>query len=91
MTNIFLIKKPIVTEKSMDIGALNKYVFMVKKEATKPEIKKVVKAIYKVDAVFVNIVNRHPKSKRVGAFRGRQRGYKKAIVTLKEGQKIDIQ
>lgn len=50
-----------------------------------------MKEIYKADAVAVNIVNRPAKHKRVGALRGKQSGYKKAIVTLKAGQKIDIQ
>ena len=88
----FLIKKPWVTEKSTDLNALRKYVFIVGDEATKPEIKKAVKAIYKVDAIDVNVVNRPPKRKRFGArLKGAQEGYRKAIVTLKEGQKIDIQ
>ena len=81
-----------MTEKSTDLAALGKYVFIVKSKATKQEIKKAVKAVYKVDAVAVNIVNRPPKRKRVGGvMRGAQEGYRKAIVTLKAGQKIDLQ
>jgi large subunit ribosomal protein L23 len=91
MSDIFLIKKPWVTEKSTDLGKTGKYVFLVKNEATKPEIKKAVREIYKVDAVAVNVVNRPAKRKRVGVLGGKQSGYKKAIVTLKAGQKIDIQ
>jgi len=91
MTDIFIIKKPWVTERSTDLSKLGKYVFIVKSDATKPEIKKAVREIYKVDAVAVNVVNRPAKRKRVGQWRGSQRGYKKAIVTLKSGQKIDIQ
>ena len=70
---------------------LGQYVFMVESDASKPEIKKAIKELYKVDAVSVNVVNRPPKTKR---FRGVRRGghgaYRKAIVTLKKGQKIDL-
>ncbi|MEK9180091.1 MAG: 50S ribosomal protein L23 [Patescibacteria group bacterium] len=85
-----VIKKPLVTEKSSFLSGERKYVFIVRPDATKPEVKKAIKSIYKVDPVDVNIVNRPSKRKRVGSVRGRQPGYKKAIVTLKEGQKIDI-
>jgi len=92
MADVFLIKKPWVTEKSGNLSTMGKYVFIVKKKATKPEIKKAVKEMYKVDAVQVNVVNRPPKTKRFGGgMKGVQEGYRKAIVTLKEGQKIDIQ
>ncbi|MGC9968700.1 MAG: 50S ribosomal protein L23 [Minisyncoccia bacterium] len=92
MTSVFLIKKPWVTEKSTELSALGKYVFIVEPGATKQEIKKAVKAVYKVDAVAVNVVNRPAKRKRFGAnIKGAQKGYRKAIVTLKAGQKIDIQ
>ena len=92
MANPFLIKKPWVTEKSGAMNATGKYTFVVTGDATKPEIKKAIKEIYKVDAVAVNVVNRPPKTKSSGRGRkGTQEGYRKAIVTLKEGQKIDIQ
>lgn len=92
MATPFLIKKPWVTEKSGMMNADGKYTFMVQKDAAKPEIKKAIHEIYKVDVVTVNVVNRPPKSKRFGrGLKGTQEGYRKAIVTLKEGQKIDIQ
>ncbi len=92
MADSFLIKKPWVTEKTGDLSAMGKYVFMVKDHATKPEIKKAVNEIYKVDVVAVNVVNRPPKRKRSGrGQKGTQEGYRKAIVMLKKGQKIDIQ
>jgi large subunit ribosomal protein L23 len=90
MADIFLLKKPWITEKSTDLSKGGKYVFVVKSGAKKPEIKKAVKEVYKVDAVAVNIINKPPKSKRMGALKGSQAGYKKAIVTLKEGQKIEV-
>ncbi len=92
MTDHLLIKKPWVTEKSTNLAKLGQYVFIVKPGATKPEVKKAIKAIYKVDAIAVNMVNRPAKRKRFGnAFRGAEGEYRKAIVTLKEGQKIDLQ
>ncbi len=92
MADLFIIKKPWVTEKSARLSELGKYVFIVKHKATKPEIKKAVKEAYKVDPVQVQIVNRPPKKKRFGStMKGRQQGYRKAIVTLKTGQKIDLQ
>ncbi|MDO8536855.1 MAG: 50S ribosomal protein L23 [bacterium] len=91
MVDIFVIKKPWVTERSTDLSKIGKYVFLVKANATKPEIKKAVKEIYKVEPISVNIINRQGKKKRFGARKGRQPGHKKAIVTLKAGQKIDVQ
>ena len=57
MINKFLIKKPIITEKATQMSSLRKYMFLVEKNATSPEIKKAVKEIYKVDTVRVNIIN----------------------------------
>ena len=92
MADVFLIKKPWVTEKSTALAELGKYVFVVKPKATKEEIRKAVKEVYKVDAVAVNVINRPPKRKRFGStMKGAQGGYRKAIITLKAGQKIDIQ
>ncbi len=92
MADSFIIKKPWVTEKSTDLSTIGQYVFIVKHKATKQEVKKAVKAVYKVDAVSVNIVNRPPKRKGMGGkLKGAQEGYRKAIVTLKAGQKIDLQ
>ena len=90
MSNKFLIKNPLLTEKATEMTAWNKYSFAVKKEANASEIKKAIKQIYKVDAVKVNIVNVKPKKRRLGRTVGTKPGYKKAIVTVKDGQKIDI-
>ncbi len=90
-TNISLIKKPWITEKATAHAAVNQYVFMVQAGAAKPEVKKAIHALYKVDVVAVNMVNRPPKRKRFGGNRkGVQEGYRKANVTIKEGQKIDF-
>lgn len=90
--NPFIIKKPWVTEKAARLNEQGQYVFLVAGTATKPEIKKAIKELYKVDAISVNVVNRPAKRKRFrGVMRSSGDGERKAIVTLKEGQKIDIQ
>jgi large subunit ribosomal protein L23 len=90
MANTSLIRKPWITEKATAGEVANQYVFLVRSEATKPEVKKAVGALYKVDVVAVNMVNRPAKRKRFGGHRkGVQEGYRKAIVTIKEGQKIE--
>lgn len=91
MKNEFLIKKPYITEKSTDLNKIGKYVFIVEPSATKNEVKKALKKIYGVDVVKIQTVSGPPKKKRFKNVRSVQMGYKKAIVTLKAGQKIDIE
>ncbi len=88
--NIYLIKKAVITEKASDLSAQGKYVFMVQPSATKNEVKKAVKEIYRVDAVNVNIVNLPPKPRTYRGKRAHKPGYKKAVVTLRQGHKIDL-
>lgn len=88
--NKFLIKKTIITEKSVSESELGKYVFLVADEATKPEVKKALKSIYNVDVEKINIINTRPKPKRMGMHTYKKSGYKKALITLKKGQKLDI-
>ncbi len=90
MINKFIVKNPLITEKATAEGPLGKYTFLVEKKANKPEVKKAVEAIYKVKVTQVNIVNARPKSRRLGRTTGVKPGYKKAIVTLAAGQKLDI-
>jgi len=68
----------------------DKYVFLVKKESTKPEVKKTVEGVYKVEVDQVHVINTKPKTRRLGRTIGVKSGYKKAIVTLKKGHKLDI-
>jgi large subunit ribosomal protein L23 len=90
MANTFIIKKPWITEKATAGALANQYIFLVQRNAAKPEVKKAIHALYKVDVVAVNMVNRPAKRKRFGGNRkGIQEGYRKAIVTIKDGQKID--
>ncbi|MDD3726000.1 MAG: 50S ribosomal protein L23 [Candidatus Ratteibacteria bacterium] len=90
-TQFKIIKFPIVTEKATGAVADNKYTFKVEKKARKMQIKRAVEEIYNVSVEKVNIVN-IPAKKKNYRFRieGYKSGYKKAIVTLKEGDKIAI-
>ncbi len=89
-SNVFAVKNPWVSEKAYSLSQLGQYVFLVNPQTNKNEVKKAVKVIYKVDPISVNIVNLPGKSKKFGQIKGKKSGYKKAIVKLKEGQKIDI-
>ncbi len=85
-----IIKAPIITEQSTKlIESDNKYTFKVDIKANKIEIKKAVEAIFEVKVLSVNTVNVLPKFKRMGKHEGYKSAYKKAVVKLAEGQKID--
>lgn len=84
------IKQAWITEKAGDLSALRKYVFIVDKKSNKSEIKKMIESIYEVKVGDVNIINAKGKTKRFGRSSGKTPNYKKSIVTLKEGHKIDI-
>ncbi|OGY59062.1 MAG: 50S ribosomal protein L23 [Candidatus Colwellbacteria bacterium RIFCSPLOWO2_12_FULL_44_13] len=83
-------KKPWITEKATTESSKNKYAFLVKKDAVSPEVRKAVEAIYKVNVIGVSMVNTKSKTRRLGRSVGKKAGIKKAIVTVKEGQSIDI-
>ena len=86
-----IIKGPIITEKSTAISANgDKIVLKVDKRANKVQIKEAVQKLFDVKIVNVNTVNVHPKKKRVGKYTGKTNAYKKAIITLAEGSKIDL-
>ncbi len=87
--SLFLVS-PHVTEKATDSGEKNKYVFKVLPKANKKEIKKDVEDSYNVDVESVNIINVPRKKRRLGRQEGWKKGYKKAIVKVKKGQKIEI-
>lgn len=82
--------RPHVTEKATDLVKRNQYIFVVSRDAAKIEIKKSIKQLYGVDARSVRIIRIPPKQMRFGRTEGVKKGYKKAIVKLKEGQKIEI-
>lgn len=82
---------PIVTEKTYRLAnEENKYTFRVHPEANKIEIKNAVEKLFNVKVEKVNTINVKPKRKRLGKFEGRTSRWKKAIVTLKEGNKIEF-
>ena len=84
------ILSPIVTEKSTNQSEFSKIVFKVNKKLNKKIIKKNVEKIFKVEVIKVNIVNKKTKVKTTRGRKVKVPGYKKAIVTLKKGQNIDL-
>ena len=91
MMSYEIIKKPVITENSMDQMADRKYTFEVAKDANKIEIKKAVEEIFKVEVEKVTTMNYIGKPKRQGVFAGKRADWKKAVVKLKEGSKtIDL-
>lgn len=86
----FLIKQVWLSERAGHMAKDRKYVFVVDSKANKSEVKKAVETRYKVKVQDVNMINMKGKSKRLGQSVGRTPSFKKAIVTLMEGQKIEI-
>ena len=85
-----VVVKPIITEKSTLVGEHNQLVFQVAKTASKPEIKAAIEALFNVKVTGVNTLVRKGKVKRFRGIKGRQNDIKKAIVTLADGQSIDV-
>ena len=81
---------PNVTEKSTSLSEFNKVVFKVHKGANKSSIKKSVEKIFKVNVIKINIINKQGRIKMARGKKAKVRGYKKAIITLKKGQNIDL-
>jgi len=84
------IKSPIITEKATILSEQNKTVFKVNKNANKKTIKKNIEKIFKVNVIKVNIINKKTKRKIKQGRLSKKSGYKKAIITLKKGQSIDL-
>jgi large subunit ribosomal protein L23 len=84
-----VIIKPIITEKSSLISIHNKYVFQVSTNVNKIEIRNAVERLFNVKVTGVNTVVVKGKKKRLGRFEGVTADWKKAVVTLKDGYKID--
>tara|TARA_B100001029_G_C14968857_1_gene398956 strand:+ start:339 stop:632 length:294 start_codon:yes stop_codon:yes gene_type:complete len=84
------ILSPVVTEKSTNISEQNKIVFKIPAKANKKSLKKSIEKIFKVNVIKINVIN---KKNRIKTTRGKKvkiKGYKKAIITLKKGQNIDL-
>ncbi len=84
------IVSPTITEKATSLSEFNKVVFKVHKGASKNSIKKNIEKIFKVNVVKINTINLKGKTKMVRNKKAFKSGYKKAIVTLKKGQSIDL-
>lgn len=85
-----VILRPVITEKSSRLMENNQYTFEVHRDANKIQIRKAVEEIFKVKVLRVNTINVKSKPKRLGAFLGRSRSWKKAIVTLAPGERIEF-
>ena len=85
-----VIIKPVISEKSYALLTANKYTFRVHDDATKPQVRQAVEAIFGVRVLDVRTQNVKPKSKQRGLYRGKRRGWKKAIVTLHPEDSIEL-
>ena len=81
---------PMVTEKSTNLSELNKIVFKVPNEANKVTLKKNIEKIFKVNVTKINIINKQNRTKITRGKKVKISGFKKAIITLKKGQSIDL-
>ena len=84
------IRSPIITEKATILSEQNKTVFKVHEKANKRIIKKNIEKLFKVNVIKVNIINQKTKMKLKQGKKSYKSGYKKAIITLKKGQSIDL-
>ena len=84
------ILSPVVTEKSTNLSELNKIVFKVPDGANKKNLKKNIEKIFKVNVTKINIINKKSRIKTTRGKKVRVKGFKKAIITLKKGQNIDL-
>ena len=85
-----ILKAPQITEKSTALAEKNQYVFKVYPKTNKIEIKTAIEDLYNVDVLSVRIIKVRPKRRRLGRISGWRAGYKKAVVKVKAGQKIEV-
>ena len=85
-----VLRRPLITEKNTTLQAQNKYAFEVAKEANKPQVKQAVEKAFKVKVITVNTIMVPGKSRRVGRRVVQTQPWKKAVVTLKPGDKIEF-
>jgi|TARA_Y100001970_G_C14046086_1_gene756407 large subunit ribosomal protein L23 len=84
------IHSPLITEKASGMSEQNKVIFKVHENASKKTIKKNIEKIFKVKVIKINTINKKSKSKIIRGKQGFKKGFKKAVVTLKKGQTIDL-
>jgi len=85
-----VLRRPIITEKSTMLGDNGQYVFEVAREANKIEVKRAVETVFKVKVRAVNIIHVPSKTRRMGRSTGFTRAWKKAVVSLQEGHRIEF-
>ena len=86
-----VVRRILITERATELQKQsNKFLFEVRRDANKVEIQNAIEAMFNVDVVKVNTASVHGKVKRLGRFQGRRADWKKATVTLAEGQRIDF-
>ena len=85
-----VLRRPLITEKATELQALGKYAFEVDREATKPQIKQAVEVAFKVKVAAVNVMTVADKRRRMGMRQLPAHPWKKAVVTLKAGDKIEL-
>ena len=81
---------PVITEKYTNLSSLNKIVFKVIDSANKKNLKKNIEKIFKVNVTKINIINKRNRTKFTRGRKVKVKGYKKAVITLKKGQSIDL-
>ena len=84
------ILSPLLTEKSTNLSGENKIVFKVRKDANKSNLKSNIEKIFKVNVIKINIINKQNRTKLTRGKKVKVSGFKKAIITLKKGQTIDL-
>ena len=85
-----VLQRPIITEKSTNLAELGKYVFEVDSRANKMQIKEAVEIAFNVVVRKVNVMTMRGKNRRIGRHQGRERDWKKAVVTLAAGYEIKL-
>lgn len=85
-----VLKRPVITEKNTDLMEQNKYVFEIEKKANKAQVKAAVEKAFDVTVIGVNVITVPSRPRGFGRLRGHKSAWKKAIVTLKEGDSIEI-
>ncbi len=85
-----IVKSPQITEKATELTERNQYTFKVWPRTNKIEIKKAIESLYGVNVLSVKIINAKAKKRRLGKISGWRKGYKKAIIKIKKGQKIEV-
>lgn len=85
-----VLRKPLITEKSTELQSLNKYVFEIADKANKPQVKQAIENAFNVKVTGVNVITMPGKSRRMGRRLYQSPSWKKAIVTLQAGDKIEF-